>query len=36
MTFRQLFQDNTYRVEMMKALKAEKIQALTSREIYTT
>ena len=28
-TFRQLLQDNTYRVDMMKVLKAEKVQVLT-------
>ncbi len=28
MTFGQLLQDDTYRAEMMKALKAEKVQAL--------
>ena len=29
MTFKQLLQDDTYRVEIIKALKAEKIQVLT-------
>ncbi len=32
MTFRQLFQNDTYRAEMMKVLEAEKFQALTPRE----
>jgi len=36
MTFEQLLQDNTYRAEMMKALKVEKVQALTSRKTRTT
>ena len=36
MTFGQLLQDDTYRVEMMKALEAEKVQALTPREIHIT
>src|SRR6266496_4517796 len=36
MTFGQLFQDDTYRAEMMKALEAEKVQALTLRETRTT
>ncbi len=36
MTFGQLLQDNTYRAEMMKALEAEKVQALTPRKIRTT
>src|SRR6266542_3335382 len=36
MTFGQLLQDNTYQAEMIKALKAEKVQALTSRETRTT
>jgi len=32
MIFGQLLQDDTYRVEMIKALEAEKVQALTLRE----
>ncbi len=36
MTFRQLLQDDTYRVEMMKVLEVEKVQALTPREICIT
>ncbi len=36
MTFGQLLQDDTYRVEMMKALEAEKVQALTPWETCTT
>ena len=36
MTFGQLLQDNTYQAEMIKALEAEKIQALTSRETRIT
>jgi len=36
MTFGQLLQDNTYRIEMMKTLEAKKVQALTLRETYTT
>ena len=36
MTFGQLLQDDTYRTEMMKALEAEKVQALTLRETRTT
>ena len=36
MTFGQLLQDDTYRVEMMKVLKAEKVQALTPKETCTT
>ncbi len=36
MTFGQLLQDVTYRVEMMKALEAEKVQALTPRETRIT
>ena len=36
MTFGQLLQDDTYRAEMMKALEAEKVQTLTSRETRTT
>ncbi len=36
MTFGQLLQDDTYRAEMMKALEAEKVQALTPRETRTT
>jgi len=36
MTFGQLLQDDTYRTEMMKALEAEKIQALTSRKTRIT
>ena len=36
MTFEQLLQDDIYRVEMMKALEAEKVQALTPRETRTT
>ncbi len=35
-TFGQLFQDDAYRVEMMKALEAEKVQVLTPREICIT
>ena len=35
MTFGQLLQDDTYRAEMMKTLKAEKVQALTPRETRT-
>ena len=35
-TFGQLFQDNTYRIEMMKALEAEKVQTLTLRETCIT
>ena len=33
MIFGQLLQDDTYRAEMMRALKAEKVQALTPQEI---
>ena len=33
MTFGQLLQDGIYRVKIMKALKTERIQTLTSREI---
>ncbi len=36
MTFGQLLQDDIYRTEMMKALEAEKVQALTLRETRTT
>ncbi len=36
MIFKQLLQDDTYRVEMMKVLEAEKVQALTSRETRIT
>ena len=36
MTFGQLLQDDIYRAEMMKALEAEKVQALTSQETRTT
>src|SRR6266498_6143384 len=36
MTFGQLLQDDTYRAEMIKALEAEKVQALIPREIRTT
>ncbi len=36
MTFGQLLQDDTYRVEIMKTLEAKKVQALTPREIHTT
>jgi len=36
MTFGQLLQDDTYRVKMMKALEAEKVQTLTFRKIRTT
>ena len=36
MTFGQLLQDDTYRAEMVKALEAEKVQALTPRETRTT
>ncbi len=36
MTFGQLLQDDIYRVEMMKALEAEKVQALTPRETCIT
>ncbi len=36
MTFGQLLQDDTYRAEMIKALEAEKVQALTPRETRTT
>ena len=35
MTFEQLFQNDTYRAEMMKALEVEKVQALTPKETYT-
>ena len=36
MTFGQLLQDDTYWVEMIKALEAEKVQTLTPRETCTT
>jgi len=36
MTFGQLLQDDTYRAEMIKALEAEKVQALTSQETCIT
>ncbi len=36
MIFGQLLQNDTYRVEVMKALEAEKVQALTPRETRTT
>ena len=36
MTFGQLLQDNTYRAEMMKALEAEKVQALIPRKTRIT
>ncbi len=34
-TFEQLLQDDTYRAEIIKALEAEKVQTLTSRETCT-
>ena len=34
MIFGQLLQNDTYRTEMIKALKTEKVQTLTSRETY--
>src|SRR6266511_2301651 len=36
MIFGQLLQNDTYRVEVMKALEAEKVQALTPQETSTT
>ena len=36
MTFEQLLQDDMYRVEIMKTLKAEKVQILTLRETRIT
>jgi len=36
MPFRQLLQDDIYRAEMMKALKAKKMQALTLKETHNT
>jgi len=36
MTFEQLLQDDIYRVEMIKVLKAKKVQILTFRETHTT
>ncbi len=36
MTFGQLLQDDTYRVEMMKVLEAEKVQALIPWETHIT
>ena len=36
MTFEQLLQYDTYRIEIMKALEIEKVQTLTSRETRTT
>src|SRR6266542_6330168 len=36
MIFGQLLQNDTYRVEVMKTLEAEKVQTLTPRETRTT
>src|SRR6266542_4568821 len=35
-TFGQLLQDDTYRMEMMKALEVKKVQVLTPRETHIT